>query len=82
MGNIEKESKFKTNNLQNEYNTSLGLTDEQYTQLVDNGNYQNFPYDSAGYGIVQWTYSVFKKDLLELCKSRNKSISDLSCQLD
>lgn len=82
MGNMEEESGFKTNNLENSYNNKLGMSDEVYTMAVDNGSYQNFATDSAGYGLVQWTYGPFKKDLLNLCKSRGKSISDLSCQLD
>ena len=82
MGNIFKESQFKTNNLQDSYNSSFGISDEAYTANVDNGRYQNFPDDGAGYGLVQWTYGPFKQDLLNLCKSRHKSISDLSCQLD
>lgn len=82
MGNAYKESHFKPNNLQDEYNKSFGMTDEQYTAAVDNGVYQNFPGDGAGYGLVQWTYKSFKQDLLNLCKSRNKSIADTQCQLD
>ena len=79
MGNIQKESLFIPNNLED---NRLPYTDQQYTQMVDNGTYTAFTSDSCGYGIVQWTYGPFKQDLLNLCKSRNKSISDLSCQLD
>ena len=50
--------------------------------MVDNGTYQNFPYDQLGYGLVQWTYSIFKQDLLTRCKNAHKSISDLNCQLE
>ena len=82
MGNVYKESHFKTNNLQDDYNKSLHMSDEEYTNTVDNGTYQNFPGDSAGYGLVQWTYGPFKRDLLNLCRSRNKSISDKNCQFD
>ena len=52
MGNMKAESNLQTNNLQNTYNTSLGMTDEQYTKAVDNGTYTNFVHDSAGYGLV------------------------------
>lgn len=82
MGNMKAESNLQTNNLQNTYNTSLGMTDEQYTKAVDNGTYTNFVHDSAGYGLVQWTYWSLKEGLYNLCKSRNKSISDIECQLD
>ena len=79
MGNIQIESQFLTNNVEN---GKLPYTDAQYTAMVDNGSYTKFVNDGCGYGLVQWTYSVFKQDLLNLCKSRGKSISDLSCQLD
>ena len=78
MGNIDKECDFLPNRVQ----INNLYTDAQYTAMVDNGNYQNFPYDQLGYGIVQWTYSVFKQDLLTKCKNAHKSISDLGCQLE
>ncbi len=82
MGNIYIESHFKTNNLQDDYEISLGLSDIEYTRRVDNGTYTNFINDSAGYGLVQWTWHTLKADLYNLCKSRGKSIADLGCQLD
>ena len=82
MGNLYKESRFKTNNLQDTYNQNFGMTDEQYTAGVDNNTYNLFINDGAGYGLAQWTWSGLKKDLYLLCKSRKKSISDLDCQLD
>lgn len=82
MGNMKAESNLLPNNLQNAYEKSLGMTDEQYTKAVDNGTYTNFIHDSAGYGLVQWTYWSLKEDLYNLCKERNKSISDIQCQLD
>ena len=63
MGNIDEESKFKTNNVEDD---RIYLTDEQYTQQVDNGSYKNFINDGIGYGLVQWTYAPFKQDLLNL----------------
>ena len=82
MGNMKAESNLLPNNLQNAYEKSLGMTDEQYTKAVDNGTYTNFIHDSAGYGLAQWTYWSLKEDLYNLCKERNKSISDIQCQLD
>ena len=79
MGNVQIESGFKTNNLED---YRLPYSDEQYTNMVDNGSYSNFVNDGCGYGLVQWTYYALKQDLLNFCKSRNKSISDLSCQLE
>lgn len=82
MGNMKAESNLLPNNLQSAYEKSLGMTDEQYTKAVDNGTYTNFIHDSAGYGLAQWTYLSLKEDLYNLCKERNKSISDIQCQLD
>ena len=82
MGNMKAESNLLPNNLQNTYNVSLGMTDEQYTKAVDSGAYTNFIHDSAGYGLVQWTYWSLKEELYNLCKERGKSISDINCQLD
>ncbi len=82
MGNMEAESGFKPNNLENSKNISLGMTDEEYTEKVDTGIYKNFIYDQAGYGLVQFTFWSLKKELYDLCQERNKSIADMNCQLD
>ena len=82
MGNLYAESGLSPVNLQNSYEKKLGMTDSQYTQAVDNGSYSNFVKDSAGYGLAQWTYWSRKQGLLKLCRSRSKSIGDLSTQLD
>lgn len=82
MGNLYAESALISTNLQNTFNSKLGLTDEQYTSKVDSGNYTNFVYDSAGYGLAQWTFWSRKKALLEYAKSKGTSIGDLYMQLD
>ncbi len=82
MGNLQAESALISTNLQNCYNQSIGMTDEQYTDAVDDGKYTNFVHDSAGYGIAQWTYWTRKRDLLHFAKSAGKSIGDLDMQLD
>lgn len=82
MGNLQAESRLLPNNLQDSYNRSLGLSDEEYTRRVDNGTYSNFIYDQAGYGLAQWTFWSLKEELYKLCKERRKSISDIDCQLD
>lgn len=82
IGNIFAESALKSNNLQDTYERSLGYSDDNYVLSVDNGVYNNFVYDCAGFGICQWTYHSRKKALYEYAKSKNKSISDLEMQLD
>ena len=81
MGNLYAESGLLPNNLQNTFNSKLGLSDEEYTKRVDNGTYTNFVHDSAGYGLAQWTYYSRKQNLLNFAKSKRKSIGDLEIQL-
>lgn len=82
MGNLYAESGLRANNLQNSYSKKLGMTDEEYTAAVDSGSYANFVRDSAGYGLVQWTYHSRKRNLQEFAKDAGKSIGDLDMQLD
>ena len=82
MGNINAESGFRSNNLQGSYERGLGMTDESYTAAVDNGTYKNFVKDSAGYGLVQWTYWTLKRDLLNYAQETQQSIGDIYMQLD
>lgn len=82
MGNLFAESGLIPTNLQNSYESKLGMNDASYTAAVDNGSYTNFTHDSAGYGLAQWTYWSRKQGLFQLYKSRGKSIGDLNTQLD
>ena len=66
MGNLYAESGLNPTNLQNSYEKKLGLSDDSYTTSVDNGDYENFVHDSAGYGLAQWTYWSRKQNLLLL----------------
>ena len=82
LGNLWAESGFNPKNLQNTFNKALNTTDEEYTCAVDNGTYQNFVYDGAGFGICQWTYWSRKQNLLNFAQAAGKSIGDLDMQLD
>lgn len=82
MGNIQAESAFIPNNLQDSYEKRLGFNNETYTAAVDSGAYKNFDKDKAGYGECQWTSDGRKKGLLDLARQRGKSIGDLNLQLD
>ena len=68
MGNLYAESGLRFDNLQNTFEKKLGLTDEQYTMLVDSGFYSNFVRDGAGYGLAQWTFWTRKQNLLNLAR--------------
>ena len=82
MGNLYAESGLNPQNLQNTYEKKLGMTDASYTAAVDQGSYDNFVRDSAGYGLAQWTYWSRKQNLLNFAKERNASIGDLEMQLE
>lgn len=82
MGNLKAESNFNSKNLQNTSEKRLSLSDEEYTEAVDNGSYANFVRDSAGYGLAQWTYWNRKQKLLDFAKAQGASIGDCKMQLD
>lgn len=82
MGNLMAESHIYSNNLQNTFNTKLGMSDDDYTSDVDSGRYTNFINDGAGYGIAQWTFWSRKGALYEFAKSRGVSICNLEMQVD
>ena len=83
MGNLVAESGLNPINLENQYETSLGFTDESYTEAVDNGTYteSQFVNDEAGYGLAQWTYYTRKQGLYDMKQSMGVSIGsvDLAC---
>ena len=83
MGNLYAECGLKSNNLQNNGNTKLGMTDAEFTAAFDSGAYaeDTFIHDGYGYGLAQWTYYSRKQALLAYAKSSGKSIGDLSMQL-
>ena len=93
MGNLEAESGFRPNNLENAAEKKSGYTDAEFTKAVDNGSisrsqfikstkfgvYSNGTY---GYGLAQWTYSTRKAGLYDFAKSKGVSIGNLQMQLD
>lgn len=81
MGNLYAESGLNPCNLQNSYNEILDMTDTEYTAAVDNGDYNNFVNDKAGYGLAQWTYYTRKQALLDFAKEAGVSIGNLDMQL-
>lgn len=83
IGNLYAESRLRPDNLQNSFETSLGLTEQAYISGVNNGFYTNFATDRAGFGLCQWTSSGRKQRLLEFKKNvhPDKSIADMQLQL-
>lgn len=82
MGNIQAESAFRSDNLQDTYEKRLGFTDATYIAAVDSGAYGNFDGDEAGFGLCQWTSDGRKCNLLNFAHARGKSIADMGMQLD
>lgn len=82
MGNLKAESGLKPTNLQNSSEKKLDLMDEEYTLCVDEGIYENFSKDAAGYGLAQWTYSSRKEALKKYADSKGASIGNLEMQLE
>ena len=82
LAQIQAESGFKVNNLENTANTKLGMTDEQYVAAVDNGTYTNFVRDAFGYGLWQLTEYSRKQNFINFVRARNGSIGDLALQVE
>ncbi len=86
IGNLQGEtSDLNPMRCQTSYLNMFGLIDTEYTNRADNGkviyNGKYFENDSAGYGIVQWTYYMRKRNLLNYAKSLGKSVGDLDVQI-
>jgi len=94
MGNMQNESGFEPNNLEDKANDKFGITDEAYTAAVNNGSYskEKFMHDhwdpnltnncGSGYGLVQFTWHTLKRDLYNYAMSHSKDISNLTDQLN
>ena len=82
MGNLYCESALRPNNLQNSFETKLGMTDKGYTDAVNKGTYKNFIHDGAGYGLAQWTFWSRKQALLYFAEKKMLSIDNLNMQLE
>lgn len=82
MGNLKAESALNPVCLESTYRTKLGMTSAEYTKAVDDGTYQFFESDGAGYGLAQWTYPDHKLGLLTYARYKGKSIGDLDLQLE
>ena len=80
MGNLKAESGIESVIYERAYRAKLGyISDQEYVNRVNNGQYTNFVHDSVGFGLAQWTYYSRKQNLLNHCRGR---IGDLNCQLE
>ena len=79
-GNIQAESGNRSNTVEDR----SGMSDAQYTAMVDAGGY-DFATDNGkhyGYGLCQWTLKSRKVELLQYAKNRGVSIADEDMQVD
>ena len=91
MGNMQNESGFEPNNVENSAEKFVG-DDVAYTKKVNDGSYSidRFCHDhpkypdncGAGYGLVQFTWHTLKRDLYNYAMSHSKDISNLTDQLN
>ena len=83
MGNLYAESALNPQNLQNNGNKALGMSDAEFTATFDSGAYSTdtFIHDGYGYGLAQWTYYSRKEALVNYARTAGKSIGDLAVQL-
>ena len=81
MGNLKGESGVKSVYYENSYKKRIGMTDQEYVDKVNNGEYSeyNFVHDNVGFGIALWTYHTRKQNLYNACHGK---IGDLNCQLE
>ena len=76
VANIMAESAGRPNNVEDR----SGISDEVYTQNVDNHTYQNFAGDAYGYGLAQWTSRGRKEALLSYAQGKGVSIGNADMQ--
>lgn len=82
MGNIQKESGMCSINMQNSYESKLGMNDAQYTSAVDSGAYADFCTDRVGYGLCQWTSAGRKTGLLNYARATGRSVGNEDMQIE
>lgn len=88
MGCFKYESGFKTNNLEDKFESIFGVNDAEYTRNVDNGTetedqfVNSRGYGTSGYGIAQFTSANLKQRLYDDTVKQGKSIASLEPQLD
>lgn len=78
MGNLYAESGIVSVIYEWSKHDRIGLSNEEYVRQTMSGEYTNFVYDQAGFGVAQWTFWSRKEALLEQCRTQ---LGDMNCQL-
>jgi len=82
LANVQAESAFIVNNLEDRFNRSLGISDEEFVRRVDAGDTNLWMTQDLGFGIYQITYWSRKQKFLNYVKSKGASIGSLEAQVD
>lgn len=82
LANLQAESGIRANNLQDTYNQTLGMSDEEFVRRVDSGNTALFMTKDLGFGVAQWTYWRRKEKYLAFFRSKGVSIADEIVQVE
>ncbi len=82
LGNVQAESAFRANNLQDVFNSSLGISDDEFVRRVDSGDTSLFMKQNLGFGLAQWTYGTRKEKFLKFMRSKGVSIANEKAQVE
>ena len=83
MGNMKEESGCEACRVQGDF-TSDRIMSRDYATKVDSGiiTEDQFASDGKGWGLVQFTWSGYKRGLLTFCRRRSTSIANEEAQND
>ncbi len=74
--NIAHESAGRSNNVEDTFNTLMGVSDDEYVRQVDSGTRDFLAPRSGGFGLCQWTSLNRRKNLYDYLKGYGLSIAD------
>lgn len=82
LANLQAESALRANNLQDVFNSRLGLSDEEFVRRVDGGDTAIFFTKDLGFGIAQWTYQPRREKFLKFMQKKGCSIGNEKAQVE
>ena len=82
MGLFYLYSDLNPNYLTYKCEKKFGIDGETYTKKVDEGSQKHFVLDGCGYGLIEWSKKALKRRLLKYAKSKQKSVGDITIQID
>lgn len=82
LANVAAESAFIPINVQDTFNRTLGISDEEFVRRVDAGDTALLMTPDLGFGLVQWTAQDRKEKFLSHMRKIGVSIGDFRAQVD